>query len=61
MLGIVYNMLQINSIVGGLYIHSKSVNIEHSKALVREYRKILYKLFAAFIIATICLFLMFSH
>lgn len=61
MLGIVYNMLHINSIIGGLYIHSKSVNIEESKALVKEYRKTLYKLFAAFIIATISLFLIFSH
>lgn len=61
MLGIVYNMLHINSIIGGLYIYSKSVNINQSKILVKEFRVTLYKLFAAFIIATISLFLIFSH
>lgn len=61
MLGIVYNMLHINSIIGGLYVYSKSVNIDQSKILVKEFRVTLYKLFAAFIIATISLFLIFSH
>lgn len=61
MLGIVYNMLHINSIIGGLYIHSRSINKEQSKLLVKDYQLTLYKLFAAFIIATISLFLIFSH
>ena len=54
-------MLHINSIIGGLYIHSKSVNIEHSKELVKQYRNSLYYLMASFAILVISLFLIFSH
>lgn len=61
LLCIVYNMLHINSIIGGLYIHSKAVNIEHSKELVKQYRNSLYCLIISFAILVISLFLIFSH
>lgn len=54
-------MLHINSIIGGLYIHSKSVNIEHSKELVKQYRNSLYCLMISFAVLVISLFLIFSH
>lgn len=61
LLCIVYNMLHINSIIGGLYILSKSVNIEYAKELVKQYRTSLYCLMLSFAILVISLFLIFSH
>ena len=54
-------MLHINSIIGGLYILSKSVNIEYAKELVKQYRTSLYCLMLSFAILVISLFLIFSH
>lgn len=60
-LGLAYNMMQLNAVVGSLYLLIKENNRQDADKLIHLYNKQLCCIILELVVLVICLFLIFSH